>query len=158
MLLAKQSGLFPAQAFRRSALCAGGAFAQAIGFGRYPTHPRFVLQEQEKIEDERRMAMVLAEKRIVWQNDLIDMSHLNRLLYFTGGARTTTIEFLLDAEHIFKKLLDGRGAFKIDISATALEPEDCAKRLARLPPPAPDARDDPRPHVVHIAFCIVAMP
>src|SRR5260221_2859171 len=132
MLLAKQSGLFPAQAFRRSALCAGGAFAQAIGFGRYPTHPRFVLQEQEKIEDERRMAMVLAEKRIVWQNDLIDMSHLNRLLYFTAGACTTTIEFLLAAEHIIKKLLDGRGAFKIDLSATALEPEEGAKRLAPL--------------------------
>src|SRR5260221_10833456 len=145
MLLAKQSGLFPAQAFRRSALCAGGAFAQAIGFGRYPTHPRFVLQEQEKIEDERRMAMVLAEKRIVWQNDLIDMSRLNRLLYFTGGARTTTIEFLLDAEHIFKKLLDGRGAFKIDLSATALQPEECAKRLAPRGRRAPEGREERGP-------------
>src|SRR5258708_22406823 len=150
MLLAKQSGLFPAQAFRRSALRAGGAFPRAIGFGRYPTHLRFVLQEQEKIEDERRMAMALAEKRIVWQNDLIDMSRLNRLLYFTGGVRTTTIEFLLDAEHIFKKLLDGRGAFKIDLSATALEPEECAKRLARLPSRARAAwksRGTPRHHM-----------
>src|SRR5260221_1806438 len=103
MLLAKQSGLFPAQAFRRSALCAGGAFARAIGFGRYPTHLRFVLQEQEKIEDERRMAMALAEKRIVWQIDLIVMIRLNRLLYFTGVAPTYTIVFLLVAEHIFSK-------------------------------------------------------
>ena len=80
--------------------------------------------------------MALAEKRIVWQNDLIDMSRLNRLLYFTSGARTTTVEFLLDAEHIFKKLLDGRGAFKIDLSATALEPESFApdpkERRARI--------------------------
>src|SRR5258708_6200855 len=106
MLLAKRSGLFPAQALRRAALCARGAFARAVGCGRYLIHPRFVLQEHEKIEDERRKAMALAEKKIVWQNDLIDMSRLNRLLYFTGGARTTTIEFLLDAEHIFKKLLD----------------------------------------------------
>src|SRR5258706_4961667 len=151
MLLAKQSGLFPAHASRRSELCAGGAFAQAIGFGRYPTHPRFVLQEQEKIEDERRMAMALAEKRIVWQNDLIDMSRLNRLLYFTGGARTTTIEFLLDAEHIFKKLLDGRGAFKIDISATALEPEECAKRLGGGRGPAPGGREGPGPHLPSVA-------
>ena len=96
--------------------------------------------------------MVLAEKRIVWQNDLIDMSHLNRLLYFTGGARTTTIEFLLDAEHIFKKLLDGRGAFKIDLSATALEPEECAKRLARLRSRAREAWNDRGTHVLYVAF------
>jgi very-short-patch-repair endonuclease len=96
--------------------------------------------------------MTLSDKLSLWQADLIDMSRLNRLLYFSSSTRSTSIQFLADAEQLFKQILTGRRPVIVDPKETPLEWDDCLRRLTRLRSRAREALNDRGTHVLFLAF------
>lgn len=101
---------------------------------------------------ERRKSMTVDEKLGVWRNDLLDMSRLNKLLYFSSGTRAASIQFLGDPDLLFTRVYAGRKPLAIDSAETALEDDDCRKRLSRLRSRAREALNDRGTHVLYMAF------
>lgn len=98
--------------------------------------------------------MALDAKLTAWQNDLIDMSRMNRLLYFsaeTARGRASSVRFLLDPDAVFAQFHASRRAFVIKPEQTA-DAQECETRLARLRTRAREALNDRGTHVLYLAF------
>src|ERR1700694_4698012 len=95
--------------------------------------------------------MSLEAKLSVWQNDLIDMSRMNRLLYSTPSGRSISVGLLDNAEQLFTRLRDSSRPFSIDPKKTT-EPDESERRLARLRPRAREAAHARGIHILYLAF------
>ncbi|HEX8035590.1 MAG TPA: DUF4011 domain-containing protein, partial [Ktedonobacterales bacterium] len=98
--------------------------------------------------------MALDAKLVAWQNDLIDMSRMNRLLYFsseTTRGRASSVRFLIDPDALFSQLHASRRPFVIKPEQTA-DAEECDARLTRLRTRAREALNDRGTHVLYVAF------
>ena len=93
--------------------------------------------------------MTLAAKLRTWQHDLIDMSRLNKLLYFTPGK--TSIQLLDDQDRLFAQLAHTARAYALDPDRTD-DPADCERRLTRLRARAREALNDRGTHVLYVSF------
>ena len=93
--------------------------------------------------------MTLDAKLRAWQHDLIDMSRLNKLLYFTPGK--TSIQLLDDQDRLFTQLAHTARAYALDPDRTD-DPADCERRLTRLRARAREALNDRGTHVLYVSF------
>ncbi|HLZ24877.1 MAG TPA: DUF4011 domain-containing protein [Ktedonobacterales bacterium] len=96
--------------------------------------------------------MAVDEKLNSWRNDLLDMSRRNSLLYFSSTGRTSSVQFRVDADELFRKLVYGKNPSVLTPEATTLEPDDFPKRLERLRTKAREALNDRGMQVLYVAF------
>ncbi len=98
--------------------------------------------------------MTLDAKQKTWQNDLIDMSRRNRLLYFSTGMRVTDVQFDPAGrpfDTFLTRLKTARQSLVIAPEDTT-EPDLCDVRLAKLRNKARDALNDRGIHILYLAF------
>ena len=96
--------------------------------------------------------MTVREKLDLWRNDLLDMSRRNSLLYFSSTGRTSSVQFSLDADELFRRLVHVTKPYIVTPTATPLEPDESLKRLGRLRAKAREALNDRGMQVLYVAF------
>lgn len=103
--------------------------------------------------------MSLDTKLQVWQNDLLDLSRRNNLLYFGASIRSGSVALRVEPGPLFARLAGSRDRpFRIPLEQTG-DPEDLEateRRLVRLRARARDALNDRGTHVLYLAFGILA--
>ncbi|HEU5439001.1 MAG TPA: DUF4011 domain-containing protein [Ktedonobacterales bacterium] len=103
--------------------------------------------------------MSLDTKLQVWQNDLLDLSRRNNLLYFGASIRSGSVALRVEPGPLFARLAGSRDRpFRIPLEQTGdpEDPEATERRLVRLRARARDALNDRGTHVLYLAFGILA--
>jgi very-short-patch-repair endonuclease len=99
--------------------------------------------------------MTLAKKLETWQNDLIDMSRNNNLLYYrTTGRFKSGIQFIGDIPELFTRIAHNPRPIQAEQLASTLEPEELEQRLNSL---RTKARDDLNERGVNALYCAFGM-
>jgi very-short-patch-repair endonuclease len=97
----------------------------------------------------------LESKFQIWQQDLLDMSRANNLVYYGVSSRSRGIQLHIDAAVLFRQLAGSKvKPFAIRPEQTD-DPENCDKRLIRLRSRARDAFNDRGTHVLYVAFGVL---
>lgn len=100
--------------------------------------------------------MALTEKLTLWQNDLIDMSRMNKLLYFSVAGRSPAIPLAPDAEQLFVRATRPKSSFPLSFSDVLphadIDDDERERRLKRLMARAREALDDRGTQVLYLTF------
>ena len=101
--------------------------------------------------------MNLSDRLQLWQKDLIDISRRNALLYYSDIGRGAGIRLCVDDSATFFARLTRTGhPIGFDDVPTDLEPDQLARRLARLRSHAREDLQERGIHTLYVAFGLLA--